>query len=138
MSFQNLILRNFWLKAFSVVLATVIWFFIHDGIRHDAALSQLTLEQPLPHEYIRVPVTIQTAPGDTRVFRLTPKEVVIIAEGEKASLERAAKQDFKVYLNLTDFHAKGTVTEALQADVPPSITMLEISPPVVQVQKISP
>ncbi len=49
MSLRSLILRNFWLKTFSVVLATVIWFFIHDGIRHEAALADLT-NRPLPHE----------------------------------------------------------------------------------------
>jgi hypothetical protein len=137
MSLRNLILRNFWLKAFSIILATVIWFFIHDGIRHDAALNELT-NRPLPQEYIRVPVTIQTRPGDSRVFRATPSAVIIIAEGEETALRRAARQDIRACVNVTDFNYKEPVTEELRADVPTNINVLEISPPVVKVQQVSP
>lgn len=88
MSLRDFIFRNFWLKTFSVVLATAIWFFIHDGIRQDAALHEARLEHGLPQGYIRVPVTIQTEPGDKRVFRWEPTEVVVIAQGEDAALRR--------------------------------------------------
>ncbi len=137
MSLRSLILRNFWLKTFSVVLATVIWFFIHDGIRHEAALADLT-NRPLPHEYIRVPVTLQTSPGDTRVFRCTPNEVIVIAEGEETALRGAAKQDIKASVDLTDFNSLEPVTEEVRADVPTNINVLEICPPVVKVRQVSP
>ena len=38
---QNIILRNFWLKFFSLALATVIWLAIHYSIEHD-----YTVEKP--------------------------------------------------------------------------------------------
>jgi hypothetical protein len=137
-SVRGLILHNFWLKAFSVVLATVVWFFIHDGIRHDTALNQLSINHLLAQEYIRVPVTMQTNAGDTRVFRFTPNEVVVIAVGEETALRRAAKQDIKAYVNLTDFHSREPTTMELRADVPADINVLEISPPVVTVQQMAP
>jgi hypothetical protein len=137
MSLRSLILRNFWLKAFSVVLATAIWFFIHDGIRQDAALHQFRLAHGLPQGYIRVPVTIQTAPGDQRVFRWEPTEVVVIAQGEDAALRRAAQHDLKVYLNLTSFRSTEPVTEELQVEAPADIAVVDISPSVVTVRQVS-
>jgi len=137
MSLRDFIFRNFWLKTFSVVLATAIWFFIHDGIRQDAALHQARLEHGLPQGYIRVPVTIQTEPGDKRVFRWEPTEVVVIAQGEDAALRRAAQHDIKVYLNLTMFHSKEPVTEELQVEAPADISVVDISPSVVTVRQVS-
>jgi hypothetical protein len=137
MSLRSLILRNFWLKAFSVVLATAIWFFIHDGIREDAALHQFRLEHGLPQGYIRVPVTIQTEPGDKRIFRWEPTEVVVIAQGEDAALRSAAEHAIRVYLNLTSFHSTEPVAEELQVEAPANINVIDISPSVVTVRVVS-
>jgi hypothetical protein len=137
MSLRDVIFRNFWLKTFSVVLATAIWFFIHDGIRQDAALQQVRLEHGLPQGYIRVPVTIQTEPGDKRVFRWEPTEVVVIAQGEDLALRRAAQHDIKVYLNLTAFHSKEPVMEELQVEAPADISVVDISPSAVTVRQVS-
>jgi hypothetical protein len=137
MTLRSVILHNFWLKAFSVVLATVIWFFIHDGIRHDAAARLQTLDHALPQGYIRVPVTIQTEPGDKRVFRWEPTEVIVIAQGEEAVLRRAARRDIKVYLNLINFHSTQAVTEQLQVQAPADINVIDISPSVATVRQVS-
>jgi hypothetical protein len=139
MSLRSLILRNFWLKAFSVVLATVIWFFVHDGIRQDAALHRLSLDHGgTPQGYIRVPVTIQTEPGDKRTFRWEPTEVIVIAQGEDGALRAAAQHGIKVYLNLMNFHSTEPVTEELQVEVPGDISVIDISPSVVTVRQVSP
>lgn len=137
MSLRSLILRNFWLKTFSVVLATVIWFFVHDGIRQDAELHAFSVEHGLPQAYIRVPITLQTEPGDKRVFRWEPTEVVVIAQGADAALRRAAQQDIKVYLNLTAFHSMEPIQEELQVEAPADISVIDISPSVVTVRQVS-
>ncbi len=108
MPLQSLILRNFWLKFFSVALAAVIWLSIHYGIQNESPMGQSNINHLLAQEYIRVPVTIVTKPGDPRVFRITPNEVVVIAMGEESALRRAANKNFKVSLDLTDFHSKRT------------------------------
>jgi hypothetical protein len=138
MSIHSLIFTNFWLKAFSVVLATVIWVFIHDGIRQDAALRLQSVDHTLPQGYIRVPVTIQTAPGDKRVFQLEPAEVIVVAQGDASALRRAARQDIKIYLNLTRFHSTEPVTEELQVQAPTDINVVDVNPAVVTVRQLSP
>jgi YbbR domain-containing protein len=137
MPLQDLILRNFWLKFFSVALATVIWLSIHYGIQNEARMEGGSVNHLLAQEYIRVPVTVVTAPGDTRAFRIIPSEVVIIAMGDEAALRAAANKDFKISVDLTDFHSKDPTPIVLQSQVPADLTIEEISPSTVTVEQVS-
>jgi len=124
----NFILRNFWLKFFSIALATVIWLAIHYGIRNEFSIGQLNINNLLAHEYVRVPVAIVVPPGDARAFKITPSEVVVTLVGEEATLRKAARKNIKVNVDLTTFHSRQSAAEELHADVPTNITVLDISP----------
>jgi hypothetical protein len=123
----NLILRNFWLKFFSVALAAVIWLGIHYGIRNELSISQLNINN------ITVPVAIVAPPGDARVFRITPNEVAVFAVGDKAALRKG----IRVYVDLRKFRSRQSVAEELHADAPPEINVLAISPSTVAVEQVS-
>jgi hypothetical protein len=137
MPLQDLILRNFWLKFFSVALATVIWLSIHYGIQNESPMSQANAKRLLVQEYIRVPVTLVTRPGDPRVFRINPNEVVVIAVGEETAMRRAASKDFKVSLDLTDFHSTEAIEMELKSQAPADVTVEDISPSTVTVEQVS-
>ncbi len=126
MSLRDLILHNFWLKLFSIALATVIWLSIFYSIHNEQNLN------------IRVPVSVQTNPGDQRVFRVTPDEVVVIAVGKRAALFQATRKDIRVYIDLTHFTAKVSPAEELKAEAPPDVNVLEIIPSTVEVRQVSP
>ena len=127
MILPDLILRNFWLKVFSIALAAVIWLGIHYGIRHELSISRLNINN------ITVPVAVVAPPGDARVFKITPNEVVVFAVGEKVALRKG----IRVYVNLTKFHSRQSAAEELHADAPPEINVLAISPSTVAVEQIS-
>jgi hypothetical protein len=133
MPLRDLILHNFWLKFFSIALATVIWLAIDNSIHNEQNLNQL-----LTADYIRVQVSVQTNPGEKRVFRITPNEVVVIAVGKDAATFQATRKNVRVNLDLTHFDARESNTEELKAQAPPGITVLEIIPYTVQVQQVSP
>jgi D-aminopeptidase len=135
---QNIILRNFWLKFFSLALATVIWLAIHYDIHKESVLNHLSINHLLAQEYIRVPVTVVTRPGDTRTFKITPNEVVIIAVGEETALRRAAKKEIKASVDLADFNTKQPTLLELRANAPADVNVVEISPSVVTVQQVFP
>lgn len=137
MSLPDLILRNFWLKLFSVALALVIWLGIHYGIRNEFSISQANINSLLAQEYVRVPVTIVRRPNDNRVLSVTPADVLVVAVGEKDALRNAAKKSMRVYVDLTRF-ASGPAVEEVHADVPPDIIVREISPSTVTVEQGSP
>ena len=62
----------------------------------------------------------------------------MIAVGEEKSLLKAAPKNIKVYIDLTNFHSRQITDAEVHADVPPDINVLEISPPTVTVEPISP
>jgi hypothetical protein len=133
MSLRSLILNNFWLKLFSIALATVIWLAVDNNIHNEQGLNQM-----LTADYLRVQVTVQTTPGDKRLFRITPNEVVVIAVGKDAASFQATRKDIRVNLDLTQFDAKESSSEQLKAQSPPGINVLTIIPSTVQVQQVSP
>ena len=133
---RDLIFRNFWLKFFSVSLATVIWLAIHYGTRNELFISQLNINNLLAQEYVRVPVTVVVPPGDLRTFGINPNEVVVIAVGEKTALRKAAQKSIRVYVDLTNFRSRQSTVEEVHADVPPEINVLEISPATVAVEQV--
>jgi len=133
MSLRTLILHNFWLKLFSIALATVIWLGIHYSI-HDES----NMNQSLTPQYIRVPVTVRTNPGDKQVFRITPDEVVVTAVGKDPTLFQATQREIRVNLDLTGFKGTESTSEKLKAYAPGDIIVLEILPSSVEVQRVSP
>jgi hypothetical protein len=132
MTLRALILHNFWLKLFSMALATVIWLAIHYSI-HD----EMNANQSLSPEYIRVPVSVRTDPGDKRVFRITPDEVVVTAVGKDPVLFQATQKLIRVNLDLTGSNALESIPTRLKAEAPPDIIVLEILPATVEVQQVS-
>jgi hypothetical protein len=130
MSLRSLILHNFWLKLFSIALATVIWLAIHYSI-HDEANT-------LTPSYVLVPVSVKTAPGDRRVFRITPDEVVVTAVGKDPALFQDIQKQIRVNLDLTSFTGTDAISEKLRAEAPPQVIVLEILPTSVEVQQVSP
>jgi hypothetical protein len=133
MSLRHLILHNFWLKFFSMAMATVIWLTIHYSIHED-----LNANQPLRSEYIRVPVTVKTFVGDQRIFRVTPDEVVVTAVGPDEALLRATRKEIRVNLDLTDFTSAEPASKQLIAEAPADIKVLAISPATVEVKQVTP
>ena len=123
----DLILRNFWLKFFSIALAAVIWLGIHYGIRHELSISQLNINN------ITAPVAIVTPPGDTRLFKITPTEAVVFAVGDKTALRKG----IRVYVDLNHFRGRQSPSEELRADAPPEINIIAILPSPIAVEQVS-
>jgi YbbR domain-containing protein len=132
----SIISHNFWLKFFSIALATVIWLAIHYGIRSEFSVGQLNINNLLAQEYIRVPVAVVASPGDMRHFKISPSEVVVIAVGEKTGLQKAAQKSIRAYVDLTRLPPGQSAVEEVHAEVPPDINVLEVSPATVTVDEV--
>jgi YbbR domain-containing protein len=131
------LLHNFWLKVFSLGLATMIWVTIHIGIARDFSLTNPNLTHP-SRQFVTLPVSIVTQPGDARAFKVTPKEITATIDGEEPILRRMSAKDIKVYVDLTDLHAKGVTNGELRADAPRDVTIVGLTPAAVSIEQISP
>src|SRR4051794_30275642 len=100
------LLHNFWLKVFSLGLATMIWVTVHIGIARDFALTNPNVTHPF-RTGIKLPVSIITRPGDARVFKISPKEITAKIDGEEPIIRRMTGKEIKVYVDLTELKGKG-------------------------------
>src|SRR5215510_13567766 len=134
MNARELILHNFWLKAFSLVLATMIWFAIHSNLQPDAA--QGAFRPPEIGLYAR-PIMLMTSPDDHTSYMVEPLAVNVKVNGDKDLLAKLNPNDIQVYVDLT---AVPVVHGAFQVDVklPRNMSLQQVSPSHVHVEPAKP
>lgn len=137
MPLRALILHNFWLKFFSVALATVIWMAIHYSISHDFAFRESDVKHLTAHEYLRIPILAVASPGDPRTFRIMPPQVNVVALGDDSLLHNISQKNIRVHVDLTEFQGRRATDVEVHADVPQDVTLISIIPPSVTVEQTS-
>jgi len=125
MSARDAILQNFWLKLFSLVLATMIWFAIF------GAQSNLRPSQPalgtVTRKIERVPITVMKSATDLRAFRVEPGQIDVTVRGPIAEVQALTARQLEVFINLTDVHDTAGLTKKILVHTPPRITVVEVS-----------
>ena len=136
---RDLILHNFWLKLFSLFLATLIWFSIRMAIQ-----KEITGER-VPHSrhvstniFSSVPVTVLTDPADSRSYRCVPAEVRLTVSGVPAVMDFLRSRHFDVFVNLTDVRDAVSFQRKIEVRPPQGVSLIRIEPPYVTVQQVSP
>src|SRR5262245_42717961 len=79
MSFRSFFVDHLWLKAFSVVLATLIWLTIH------GSLEQETREET--KQFDQLPVALLVDSTERRTFSIDPPNVSVMVKGPAVVLE---------------------------------------------------
>ena len=125
MPIREAIFRNFWLKLFSLVLATMIWFAIV------GAQSNLHPDRPaigsFTHTIESVPITVMKSAADLRAFRVEPNLINVTVRGPIAQVQALTTQHPEVFINLTDVHDTIGLTKKILVHAPPGITVVEVS-----------
>ena len=138
MPLRALIQHNFWLKLFSFLLAMLIWFAIHFGIKNEIRLSQNPITDPTTREFLRSPVRILSPSGDMRVFKTEPDHVFISVTGEEAVLRDLTARNIIVYVDIANVRSAHQTNQQVKLDVPDGVTVTKISPRAVNVEQVSP
>jgi len=135
MNFRELILHNFWLKAFSVALATVIWLAIHYGIQNDVTPSQTLVGRLLPSQLFAVQVSVIKKPTDSRAYQISPSQVTVLVAGDEVDLRRTAASDLRVFVDLTDVPSNEVVQATVHSEAPLGLAIRDIRPTTVTVHE---
>jgi YbbR domain-containing protein len=99
MSARNLIFNNFWLKTFSLVLATMIWMAIHYNLQTESSAEQ-SVRSPDYHLWPR-PIMLMTAADDHRAYAVDPLTVNVKVNGDSEVLKKLNANDIRVFVDLT-------------------------------------
>ncbi|MDB6029547.1 MAG: YbbR family protein [Verrucomicrobiales bacterium] len=138
MALREYILNHFWLKLFSLLAATLLWFWIQTGIQNDHKLGPNPFVNFTSRESVPVTVTVLTPPGDARVFKVDPEKVHVTITGEAAVLNELSKKELKAYADLTDLKNSEDDERLVHLHVPSGVTVIKVSPAVVKIQQVSP
>lgn len=135
MSWRNFILNRFWLKLFSLTLATLLWFAIQSNLVLEIRPSQYS---PRPSETrdFRRPIIVASTSAKRRVFKLEPREVDVRLGGNPEHLRNLKVSDIQVYVNLAE-EPNPIGTFPIEVSVPPEVTLRWVWPSHVHVEPIS-
>ncbi len=138
MSLRALILHNFWLKLFALLLATLIWFAIHFGIANDFRIPQNPITNPTVTQFLRLPIRVLTQPGDSRVFKVDPDEVIVTVTGEGAVLRDLTPKIIAAYVDLANSRSTRETNQQIKLNIPSGVTVVNFAPRAVNVEQVSP
>ena len=102
MSLRDYILKNFWLKVFSVGLAAFIWVVIESGLRMekwDMKMPFLPFRSQETHDY-RLPVAFLASPSNQFSLKIVPSEVTVSVRGDWPTLAKLDPDEIDVYVNV--------------------------------------
>ncbi len=131
MSLREFLTHNFWLKCFSLALATLVWFTVHFQVTQGKNPAEAPEET-----YRNLRVTVLSDPADTRVFQVTPSEVSVTVTGPSGLLRHLSGRDFQVFVNLIDPEQTHSMVRKVEVLCPRGITEYQVDPPVVQVEQV--
>jgi hypothetical protein len=132
---RHIIFHNFWLKTFSVALATVIWLAIYHGIQNDVTPAQTIMNRLLTRQFVRVPVSVVKLPGDTRLFKITPPQVIVSLTGEDLDVRRIVASDLRAFVDVTGVPPGKNALAAVHAEAPTADSVQDVRPSSVLVEE---
>ena len=134
MALRDFILNRFWLKLFSFILATLIWFTV-DSNQNEARVKFNPFSASEARTYTRT-VRQVTHPMNRKLFQISPLEVTITVRGNPAALDRIELSDIQPYVILTDpIATKGEYPVRIK-DVPRNLQVESYSPQRVLVEPL--
>lgn len=131
MSARDAILNNFWLKLFSLVLATMIWFAIFSA--QNSPRGERPLLGNISVNLREVPITVMKSAGDLRGFRVEPRTVDVTLNGPLTKAQALTPSHLEVFINLTDVSDTVGLTKKIIVHAPPEFTVVKVSPAEVRI-----
>ena len=133
MAFRDYILDRFWLKLFSFILATLIWFTVQSKAQTPFRFATNPFRTKETREISR-PVRLVMLPTTRRFFTPDRVEVRITIRGNPAVLDRLNPGEIEAQVNLTDATDSAASYAVKAVNVPPGILVIDIVPAMVIVE----
>lgn len=133
MNWRSLLLDNLGWKLFSLLIAFLVWstYHISGGSFRLALLDSITAES-WPGYRPR----ILTRQNDPHRYRLVPEEVSISVAGRRETITKLKSRDRLAYVDAYDYVVGGTNLVAVQVRTPPGITVTQIKPEKVLIERV--
>lgn len=130
---RNLVVKDFWLKTFSLALAILIWLTVKFSISGETPSSPwLALLGRAPDETVMtVPVHV---PSATQNFSAVPTEVQVTLRGDPKILKTLRPQNVRAEVDLTGIESANGLLRPVEIILPKGIYYSHLEPDEVEVQ----
>ena len=122
---RNLILEDFWLKLFSLVLAVLIWLTVTFVSQKDVRTAQRV--------FPNLPVAIVASTEDVHNFMVSPGQVEVTVQGDQNVLEDLQSAEIRAIVDLSGVGAAHDLRKRVEVAVPAGVTTMRVAPPEVHV-----
>ena len=137
MPFRDYILDRFWLKLFSFILATLIWFTVNSTMQVEARFTGNLFHSGEGRDFSRV-IRVDTLPTNRKLFKIEPQNVIITVSGKSAVLESIRGPSIQPYVIVPETPDSPMPYPIEVRNLPPKVTLERISPPNVMVGPMGP
>ena len=129
---ENLVLKDIWLKLFSLAMAMLIWVLVHIS-QAPLTARPLGLAPVSSLTLTNLPVMIMSSAEDVRSFRVKPKEVDVTVQGAKNVLDALNRKEVHVLVDLTGVLAANALRAHIEVSTPAGVSYVRVYPEEVQV-----
>lgn len=130
---RDLILRDFWLKLFSLALAVLIWLTVSFAIKKEGSpVVSLTLV-PEERTFSNLPVMVMSAAADVRNIKVRPDTVEVTVRGDAKIIRELRGKDIRVMVDLTGIETAQDLKKRIEVTTLAGISLVRVVPEHVQV-----
>jgi hypothetical protein len=126
---RNLVVKDFWLKLFSLALATLIWLTVWFSTHGETATSPwfALIGRPPDESVLTVPVHVPLGTSE-------PSEVSITLRGDPRILKTLKPQNIRAEVDMTGVQSANGLVRPVEIILPKGIFYTRIEPEEVAVQ----
>ncbi|HEX4263076.1 MAG TPA: hypothetical protein VH597_01950 [Verrucomicrobiae bacterium] len=132
---RNLVVKDFWLKLFSLALGILIWLTVHFSIDKEVSPWSALIGHAVDEKVLTVRVDVPTA--DARAVTADPAQVQVTLRGDPKQLKGLGTGDIRAMVDLAGVETADGLSRHVQLILPPGISYTQITPDVVEV-RVSP
>ena len=128
---RNLVVKDIWLKLFSLALAILIWLTVQFSISKEvspwAALIGRTADVTV------LPVHVSVPGMEARTIHVTPPDVLVTLRGDPRLLKEIGTNDIQAQVNLTDVESASGLRRPVEIILPEGIAYTQVKPAEVEI-----
>jgi YbbR domain-containing protein len=128
MAARDYITNNFWWKLLSLLLAALTWLTIKTAFERDQTLQETPVITESRRNFPAIPITLLTAAGNTKVYRVDPTSVSVELGGTLVGLSKLQERDIHVYVDVSDAGDEKRFRRSIQIRVPDGLEVSRLIP----------
>jgi len=132
MALRDIVTKDLGWKAFSLVLAFIIWVTVK-SVSTETPSAIDALSTWATRSITNLPVLVVSAAADVREFKVSPETVDVRISARPEIIAALQEKDIHVTVDLTDIQAARGLRKRVDVSTPTGVTVVSVSPPDVEV-----